>query len=230
MSWKGRHMENTILDNLNDEQRKPAMQTEGAVLVTAGAGSGKTRMLTHRIAYMVKELGISPYNILAITFTNKAANEMKERLAKMIDDIDGMWVCTFHAMCSKILRFNIDKLGYSKSFSIYGDTEKNRVIKRVMENIKTDINAETFAWHISNAKNNIMSPDEYSKYIHDKKKCEAITKVYKEYENELFKANALDFDDLLTKTYELLESIIKTNLNIFTLMSFKTQTLHNTNL
>ena len=197
-------MENTILDNLNDEKRKPAMQTEGAVLVTAGAGSGKTRMLTHRIAYMVKELGISPYNILAITFTNKAANEMKERLAKMIDDIDGMWVCTFHAMCSKILRFNIDKLGYSKSFSIYGDTEKNRVIKRVMENIKTDINAETFAWHISNAKNNIMSPDEYSKYIHDKKKCEAITKVYKEYENELFKANALDFDDLLTKTYELL--------------------------
>ncbi len=197
-------MENTILDNLNEEQRKPAIQTEGAVLVTAGAGSGKTRMLTHRIAYMVKELGISPYNILAITFTNKAANEMKERLEKMIDNIDGMWVCTFHAMCSKILRFNIDKLGYSKSFSIYGDTEKSRVIKRVMENIKTDINAETFAWHISNAKNNIMNPDEYSKYIHDKKKCEVITKVYKEYENELFKANALDFDDLLTKTYELL--------------------------
>lgn len=197
-------MENTILDNLNEEQRKPAIQTEGAVLVTAGAGSGKTRMLTHRIAYMVKELGISPYNILAITFTNKAANEMKERLEKMIDNIDGMWVCTFHAMCSKILRFNIDKLGYSKSFSIYGDTEKSRVIKRVMENIKTDINAETFAWHISNAKNNIINPDEYSKYIHDKKKCEVITKVYKEYENELFKANALDFDDLLTKTYELL--------------------------
>lgn len=197
-------MESTILDNLNEEQRKPAMQTEGAVIVTAGAGSGKTRMLTHRIAYMIKELGINPYNILAITFTNKAANEMKERLEKMIDNIDGMWVCTFHAMCSKILRFDIDKLGYTKSFSIYGDTEKNRVIKRVLENVKTDINAETFAWHISNAKNNIMDPDEYSKYIHDKKKCEAITKVYKEYENELFKANALDFDDLLTKTYELL--------------------------
>lgn len=197
-------MENTILDNLNEEQRKPAMQTDGAVLVTAGAGSGKTRMLTHRIAYMVKELNINPSNILAITFTNKAANEMKERLEKMIDTLGDMWVCTFHSMCSKLLRYNIDKLEYTKSFSIYGDTEKNRVIKRVLETVKTDINAETFAWHISNAKNNIMNPDEYSKYIHDKKKCDAITKVYKEYENELFKANALDFDDLLTKTYELL--------------------------
>lgn len=198
-------MENTILDNLNNEQREPASQVNGAVLVTAGAGSGKTRMLTHRIAYMVKELNISPNNILAITFTNKAANEMKERLEKMIDSIGDMWVCTFHAMCSKILRYNINLLGYTKSFSIYGDTEKNRVIKRVMENKNTDINAETFAWHISNAKNHLMNPEQYSRNILDKKKCDLITRVYTEYEAELFKSNALDFDDLLVKTYELLK-------------------------
>jgi DNA helicase-2/ATP-dependent DNA helicase PcrA len=195
--------ESKILQNLNEEQRLPAEVIDGAVLVTAGAGSGKTRMLTHRIAHMVSELGINPNNILAITFTNKAANEMKERLGKMIDTLGDMWICTFHAMCSRILRSNINLLGYSKSFSIYGDTEKSRVIKRILENKNTEMNAETFAWHISNAKNNLLSPDEYSKYIHDKKKCEIITKVYKEYENELFKSNALDFDDLLVKTYEL---------------------------
>lgn len=198
-------MENIILSNLNEEQRLPASTIDSPILVTAGAGSGKTRMLTHRIAYMVKSLNISPANILAITFTNKAANEMKERLSKMIDDIDGMWVCTFHAMCSKILRYNISLLGYTSSFSIYGDLEKSRTIKRILENKKYEnINAETFAWHISNAKNNLFSPEKYSSFIHDKKKCEAITTVYSEYEQELKKANALDFDDLLVKTYELL--------------------------
>ena len=195
----------TILDNLNEEQRLPASILDGAILVTAGAGSGKTRMLTHRIAHMVEEKDINPNHILAITFTNKAATEMKERLEKMISSIGDMWICTFHAMCSKILRRSIDLLGYTKSFSIYGDTEKNRVIKRILEGKTQDMNAETFAWHISNAKNNLLSPDNYSKYIHDKRKCELITKVYKAYEEELFKANALDFDDLLVKTYELLK-------------------------
>ena len=195
--------ESEILKKLNDEQREPASVIDGPVLVTAGAGSGKTRLLTHRIAYMVKEKGIFPNQILAITFTNKAANEMKERLGKMIDGAENMWICTFHAMCSRILRREIGLIGYTKSFSIYGDTEKNRVIKRIIEAKEIDINAETFAWHISNAKNNLMSAGEYSKYIHDKKKCEIITKVYLEYESELFKANALDFDDLLVKTYKL---------------------------
>ena len=198
--------ESEILKKLNDEQREPASVIDGPVLVTAGAGSGKTRLLTHRIAYMVKEKGIFPNQILAITFTNKAANEMKERLGKMIEGAENMWICTFHAMCSRILRREIGLLGYTKSFSIYGDTEKNRVIKRIIESKEIDINAETFAWHISNAKNNLMSAEEYSKYIHDKKKCEIITNVYLEYENELFKANALDFDDLLVKTYKLFKN------------------------
>ncbi len=197
-------MDSKILTNLNDEQRLPASTIDGAILVTAGAGSGKTRMLTHRIAHMVKELDINPNNILAITFTNKAANEMKERLENMIESIGDMWVCTFHAMCSKILRYNINLLGYTKSFSIYGDNEKNNTIKRIIAEKDYDINAETFAWHISNAKNNLMTPDEYSKYIHDKRKCQMITNVYREYEDNLFRANALDFDDLLVKTFELL--------------------------
>ena len=209
-------MEYTILDNLNDEQKAPAKQVDGAVLVTAGAGSGKTRMLTHRIAYMVKELDINPNNILAITFTNKAANEMKERLEKMIDSLGDMWVCTFHAMCSKILRYNINLLGYTKSFTIYGDSEQNSVLKKILEkdNIKSmlttkqlqeEMNTKTLSWHISNAKNNLMTPDVYSRYIRDEKKCKIITSVYQEYENTLFASNALDFDDLLVKTYELLK-------------------------
>ena len=196
-------MENTILDNLNNEQKEPAMQIDGAVLVTAGAGSGKTRMLTHRIAYMVQEKDINPSNILAITFTNKAANEMKERLEKMIYGLGDMWVCTFHAMCSKILRYNIDLLGYTKSFSIYGDSETDRVIKRILEKdeikslisnkkLEEEMSAKTLAWHISNAKNNLMDPDHYSKYIRDEKKCKIITSVYKDYEDTLFASNALD--------------------------------------
>lgn len=195
--------ESTILKKLNDEQRVPASIIDGPILVTAGAGSGKTRMLTHRIAHMVSECGISPKNILAITFTNKAANEMRDRLEYMIEGADYMWISTFHAMCAKILRFNIEKLGYLSTFSIYGDTEKTRVIKRVLDSVKTDINAETFAWHISNAKNNLLSPSMYSRFIRDPKKCQAITNVYEEYEKELYKANALDFDDLIMKTYEL---------------------------
>jgi len=151
-------MTSEILNNLNIEQQKPASVIDGPVLVTAGAGSGKTRMLTHRIAHMVKDLDIAPYHILAITFTNKAANEMKERLEKMLDNIDGMWVCTFHAMCSKILRQNIDLMGYSKSFSIYGDTEKNRVIKRIIEN---KIRADRLKFNIERqgARVNIMRQD-----------------------------------------------------------------------
>ncbi len=196
-------MESEILNNLNDEQRIPASTINGAVLVTAGAGSGKTRMLTHRIAHMVSEVKINPDNILAITFTNKAANEMKERLAKMIENLGDMWICTFHAMCSRILRRDIDKLSFLRSFSIYGDTEKKHVIKRIAQDLNTDINAETFMWHISNAKNNLLSPDEYKKFIRDPKKCNTITQVFKGYEQELFKANALDFDDLIVKTFEL---------------------------
>ena len=112
----------SIIEKLNAEQQKPALQTEGPVLVTAGAGSGKTRLLTHRIAHLIQDNNVSPSNILAITFTNKASNEMKERLESLLDGgIQGMWICTFHAMCCKLLRFHSERVSLSSNFSIYGD-------------------------------------------------------------------------------------------------------------
>lgn len=201
--FKGKAMEE-ILQNLNKEQRLPAETASGAVLVTAGAGSGKTRMLTHRIAHLVFDLNVPKYNILAITFTNKAANEMKERLETMLGDVSQMWICTFHAMCSRILRRDAEQIGYTSNFSIYTDVEKERTIKRVLEDKNTDLSADTIGWHISNAKNHLMDPDEYSKYIMDPRKRDVIIKCFKQYEAELKHNNALDFDDLLNKTYELL--------------------------
>lgn len=197
----------SILNNLSEEQRKPAMVSEGPVLVTAGAGSGKTRMLTHRIAHLVYDLNVNPYNILAITFTNKAANEMKERLEKMLGGSEDIWICTFHAMCSRILRRDIERIGYTRNFSIYTDVEKTRTVKRLLESKNTNITADTVMWHISNAKNHLMKPSEYAGEIMDPRKREIIISCFKEYEAELKKCNALDFDDLLNKTYELFETV-----------------------
>lgn len=199
-------MEYSILDNLNSEQRKPASITEGAVLVTAGAGSGKTRMLTHHIAYLIEEKGVMAYHILAITFTNKAAGEMKSRISRMVDSADDAWICTFHAMCSRILRMHAEELGYDRNFTIYGDAEKERVIKRILENKNTNVNAETVDFHISNAKNHLMSPEEYELNMERSYRRDVIIDCYREYEKELKKSNALDFDDLLSKTYELFKT------------------------
>ena len=121
---------NHILDKLNPEQIKPVLDTEGAVLVLAGAGSGKTRVLTSRIAYLVEEKGVYPSSILAITFTNKAANEMKERLSRMVDGAEKMWICTIHSMCVRILRQYAERIGYNKNFSIYSETEPSRTQRR----------------------------------------------------------------------------------------------------
>ncbi|MBP3629951.1 MAG: UvrD-helicase domain-containing protein, partial [Clostridia bacterium] len=202
----------SIIDELNEEQKLPALKTEGPVLVTAGAGSGKTRLLTHRIAHLVQDMNISPSNILAITFTNKAANEMKERLSKLLSfGVQGMWIFTFHSMCSRILRINGDRVGLDKNFSIYGDSEKERLIKRVLQNNpeflkleKNKLKPETVAWHISNAKNELLSPDEYALKIKRDIYANIIIKAYQDYQRELLIANAVDFDDMLCKTYELL--------------------------
>lgn len=196
-------MGNSILDNLNDEQRKAAAVANGAVLVTAGAGSGKTRMLTHRIAYLIDEVGVPAYNILAITFTNKAAGEMKSRIERMVDSASDSWICTFHAMCTRILRRHAEEIGYDRNFSIYGDTEQDRVIKRILETKNTNVNVETVKFHISNAKNHLLSPDEYSENMERSFKRDVIIDSFKEYERELKKSNCLDFDDLLNKTYLL---------------------------
>lgn len=143
-----------LLDKLNEEQIKPVMDTEGAVLVIAGAGSGKTRVLTSRIAHLVEDLGVDPYNILAITFTNKAADEMKSRLANIIGDISQMWVCTIHAMCVRILRKYAERLDYKTDFSIYSETDKEKVLKRIIVNLslEPDKFMKTSKFLISNLK------------------------------------------------------------------------------
>ena len=194
------------LKQLNESQLKPVLDTEGAVLVTAGAGSGKTRVLTSRIAYLVKEKNVYPYNILAITFTNKASKEMKERLSKMIDNSDKMWVCTIHKMCVQILRFFGEKLGYNDRFTIYSDNERERVLKKLflLFNIDNEKAIKNVKYHINRAKMLGESCEEYASKNSDAKYIEETIKVYCAYEKELRACNALDFDDLLIKTYELL--------------------------
>lgn len=198
-----------LLGKLNDEQIKPVLDTEGAVLVIAGAGSGKTRVLTSRIAYLVLEKGVSPGEILAITFTNKAAGEMKERLKKYVgDDVSYMWVSTIHSMCVKILRADIDKIGYDKNFTIYDDTDKEKVLKRVFSELKLDKDKllKLSKNLISAAKNDCISPEEFKDAYIDLKFVDDIAEVYVAYEQELARSNALDFDDLLLKTYELFKN------------------------
>ena len=197
-----------ILAKLNEEQIKPVTDTEGAVLVLAGAGSGKTRVLTSRIAYLVEEKGVYPSSILAITFTNKAANEMKERLAAMIDGASSMWVCTIHSMCVRILRQFADRRGFNKNFSIYSETERANVIKKALAEcgMEDEPQLKNVKFHIANAKMLGQSPEEYAENNADLKGIRDIVRVYAAYCDHLKKNNALDFDDLLTETLRLLES------------------------
>ena len=192
--------------SLNAEQLKPVFDTEGAVLVLAGAGSGKTRVLTHRIAYLVAEKGVKPYNILAITFTNKAQREMRERLELMVDGCRDMWIATIHSMCVRILRSNINKIGYNSNFTIYTDADRDRVIKRVLDGMKLEDEKleKNVKFHISEAKNKNMAPDEYRIANYFIKNIDVICEIMLKYEEILKASNALDFDDLLTKTYKLL--------------------------
>lgn len=196
---------NKLLAKLNDEQIKPVLDTEGAVLVIAGAGSGKTRVLTTRIAYLIEEKQVPKENILAITFTNKAANEMRERMEKICGDCSAMWICTIHSMCVKILRSNIDKIGYDRNFTIYDETDKDKALKRIVEDLgyEADTILKTAKNHISIAKNECLSPDEYEKANPKAKFIEEVCKIYAAYEDALARSNSLDFDDLLFKTYVL---------------------------
>lgn len=197
------------LNDLNNEQLAPLKQTEGPVLVTAGAGSGKTRLLTYRITYLIREKGISPSSILAITFTNKAATVMKERIAEMVEDGDKIWISTFHAMCSKILRKNIKNLeGFDTNFTIYSESDKDKALKSIIE--KLDLKVEDYksnaSYHISNAKNEAMGPWEYQRLNQYTADIDVYMKIYAAYQQLLKTNNALDFDDLLVKTYELFET------------------------
>ena len=186
---------------LNKEQFNAVINGDGPVIVVAGAGSGKTRVLTYRVVHLIKDKNISPYNILAITFTNKAAKEMSERINSMTPYSQGMWMCTFHSMCVRILRQDIDKLGYDKNFSIYSEIETDKVLKAIISdmNLNKDIKGEA-RYEISKAKEKALLP---SRYRESKPGYELYAEIYARYEDQLERSNALDFDDLLLKTVQL---------------------------
>lgn len=200
---------NYDLNSLNEEQLKALKETEGAVLVTAGAGSGKTRLLTHRIAYLINEKRVNPYNILAITFTNKATREMQERVAQMVENADRVWISTFHSMCVRILRMDIYRLGsYNKNFTIFSESDSEKAIKKVLEelNFKDEKFKKVFVSQLSNYKNSGQSLESYLSTHACEFNMNDIGKAILHYQAYLKKNNALDFDDLLLKTIELFKS------------------------
>lgn len=200
----------SIYDTLNAEQREAVFHTEGPLLILAGAGSGKTRVLTHRIAYLIEEKGINPWNILAITFTNKAAGEMRDR----VDDIVGfgsesIWVSTFHSTCVRILRRHIDRLGYDNNFTIYDSDDQKTLMKDVCKLLQIDTKTyreRTILSAISSAKDEMVTPEEYELNAYGDFSKKKIAEAYKEYERQLKANNALDFDDLLVKTVQLFQT------------------------
>ena len=195
------------LDNMNEMQRQAIMHTEGPLLILAGAGSGKTRVLTHRTAYLIEELGVNPYNIMAITFTNKAAGEMRER----IDDLVGygsesIWVSTFHSTCVRILRRFIDRLGYDTNFTIYDADDQKTLMKEICKKLEIDtklFKEKMFLNVISSAKDEMIGPIEFENRAAGDYTKRKQAQVYTEYQKALKANNALDFDDLLFKTVEL---------------------------
>ena len=197
------------LNDLNPAQRKAVECTEGALLVLAGAGSGKTRVLTYRIAHLVEDLGVAPWQILAITFTNKAAAEMRERLGRLMGAgaTKGMWVSTFHAMCVRMLRRDADRIGFTRDFTIYDDDDSKRLVKEVCEALGIDLKRypiNALRSRISMAKNQLVLPDRYADQALDDLD-RAAARVYRMLQQRLKAANAMDFDDLLVNTYLLLK-------------------------
>ena len=197
------------IDSLNPAQKEAVLTTEGPLLVLAGAGSGKTRVLTYRIAHLVADLGIAPWRILAITFTNKAAAEMRERLGALLPDgTRGMWVCTFHAMCVRMLREDADLLGYTGQFTIYDDDDSRRMVRDIMQVLgieQKQYPLNMIRSKISAAKNAMVGPEEFSRMANTPPEQKA-AQVYLELERRLRAANAMDFDDLLVRALELLRT------------------------
>ncbi|MBQ8559846.1 MAG: DNA helicase PcrA [Tyzzerella sp.] len=200
----------SIYDTLNKEQKEAVLHTEGPLLILAGAGSGKTRVLTHRIAYLIDEMGVNPWNILAITFTNKAAGEMRERVDRIVGfGSESIWVSTFHSTCVRILRRHIDRLGYDTNFTIYDTDDQKTMMKDVCKLLQIDTKTykeRNLLAAISSAKNEFISPQEYELNAAGDYNKQKIAKVYWEYEKQMRANNALDFDDLLVKTVQLLQT------------------------
>ncbi len=198
-----------LFEGLNPSQRHAVAATEGPVLVVAGAGSGKTRVLTHRIAHLIRDLGVSPYSILAITFTNKAASEMRERVANLVGGVTaGMWVSTFHSACVRILRREAPRLGYRSSFSIYDDADSVRLVTMCVRDLDLDpkqFPPKAIRASISNAKNELIDYETYAQngegFYHEK-----VSDVYRLYQQRLVEASAVDFDDILNLTVEIFQA------------------------
>ena len=199
----------SLLDGLNPEQSEGVLHTEGPLLILAGAGSGKTRVLTHRIAYLIQEKQINPWNIMAITFTNKAAKEMRERVDKIVGfGSESVWVSTFHSSCVRILRRYIDRIGYNYNFSIYDTDDQKTLMKGICKKLNIDtklFKEKMFLGAISHAKDELISPEQFREMAGNDLKQRKIAEVYTEYQNQLKNNNALDFDDLIVKTVELFQ-------------------------
>ena len=195
------------LSSLNEAQTEAVLTSEGPLLVLAGAGSGKTRVLTYRIAHLVDDLGVAPWNILAVTFTNKAAGEMRERLAGLVGgDLRGMWIYTFHSMCVRILRANAEVLGYGEDFTIYDSDDSKRLVKDIMADYGytgRNFSENAVRSRISSSKNELVGARDYKPRPHDPLD-KATAEVFKAYQQRLKRANAMDFDDLLVNVYVLL--------------------------
>lgn len=200
----------SIYDSLNGPQREAVHHTEGPLLILAGAGSGKTRVLTHRIAYLIEEKGINPWNILAITFTNKAAGEMRERVDQIVGfGAESIWVSTFHSTCVRILRRHIDRLGYDTNFTIYDTDDQKTLMKDVCKRLQIDTKVyreRNLLAAISAAKNELITPEEYRLQAEGDFGRQKIASVYEEYEKQMRANNALDFDDLLLKAVQLFQT------------------------
>lgn len=196
-----------LLEGLNDKQYEAVINTDGPCLVIAGAGSGKTKVLTHKIAYLMQEKDIKPWNILAITFTNKAANEMKERVESLVgDDAKDMWIGTFHSICVKILRRFIDRIGFDHSFVIFDTSDQRTLIKECLKDLKIDDKMFTdriVQFEISNAKNDMKEPEEYEAMVKGDYRREKIASVYNLYQRRLKENNAIDFDDIINYTIKI---------------------------
>ena len=196
-----------LLEKLNDEQREAVLHDEGPLLILAGAGSGKTRVITFRIAYLIRARGVYPSSILAITFTNKAANEMRERIDGLIGDTSrNMWVGTFHSMFARILRRHAELLGYTQTYSILDTDDQLKVIKEFIKEM--ELNDKLFAPRlvqsvISKAKNDMQTPEEYSRLAGGDVRIATISKIYRRYNDKLLANNAMDFDDILFNAVRL---------------------------
>ena len=200
----------SIYDTLNEPQKRGVFTVDGPVLLLAGAGSGKTRVLTHRVAYLIDEIGVNPWNILAITFTNKAAGEMRERVDKLIGmGAEQIWVATFHSTCVRILRRYIDRIGYGNNFTIYDTDDQKTLMKEIIKKLELDpkvYKERSLLGAISSAKDELISPIEYELQAGGDFNKKKIAMVYREYQEALKKNNALDFDDLIVKTVELFKA------------------------